>query len=74
MLTKLSLDLNWIKSTRDVTELNVCIPRRCRTFGARIGQIMKTYDYINRVVITLPLNSLRGYVDDTLPSHCYASP
>ena len=24
VLTKLSLDLNWIKSTRDVIELNVC--------------------------------------------------
>ena len=33
---------------------------------------MKTYDYINRVVITLPLNGLRGYVDNTLPSCCYA--
>ena len=29
---------------------------------------MKTYDYINRIVIMLPLNGLRGYVDDTLPS------
>ena len=26
------------------------------TFGTRIGRIMKTYDYINRVVITLPLS------------------
>ena len=33
---------------------------------------MKTYDYINRVVITLPLNGLRGYVDNTLPFCCYA--
>ena len=33
---------------------------------------MKTYDYINRVVIMLPLNGLRGYVDNTLPSRCYA--
>ena len=37
-----------------------------------IGRIVKTYDYINRVVITLPLNGLRGYVDNTLPSRCYA--
>ena len=36
--------------------------------------VMKMYDYINRVLITLPLNGLRGYVDDTLPSRCYASP
>ena len=41
-------------------------------FGAWIGRIVKTYDYINRVVITLPLNGLRGYVDNTLPSRCYA--
>ena len=32
---------------------------------------MKTYDYINRVVIMLPLNGLRGYVDNTLSSRCY---
>ena len=60
MLTKLSLGLNWIKSTRDVTELNVCRSRRCRTFGARIDQIVKTFDYINRVVITLPLIVYEG--------------
>ena len=43
-------------------------------FGTKDRSIVKTYDYINRVVITLPLNGLRGYVDDTLPSRCYASP
>ena len=31
-----------------------------RTFGARIGRIVKTYDYINRVVITLPLSVYEG--------------
>ena len=41
-------------------------------FGAWIGRIVETYDYINRVVITLPLDGLRGYVDNTLPSRCYA--
>ena len=60
MLTKLSLGLNWIKSKRDVTELNVCRSWRCRTFNARIGRIMKTYDYINRVVITLPFMVYEG--------------
>ena len=40
--------------------MNVCRLRRCRTFGARIGQIVKTYDYINRVVITLPLMVYEG--------------
>ena len=60
MLTKLSLGLSWIKSSRDITELNVCRSRRCRSFGARIGWIVKTYDYINRVVITLPLTVYEG--------------
>ena len=45
-----------------VTELNVCRSRRCRTFDARIGRIMKTYDYINRVDITL----LLSVYEDTL--------
>uniref|UniRef100_M8D709 Putative disease resistance protein RGA3 n=1 Tax=Aegilops tauschii TaxID=37682 RepID=M8D709_AEGTA len=48
--------LNGRASLWDVTELNVCRSRRCRTFGTRIGRIVKTYDYINRVVITLPLS------------------
>ena len=29
-------------------------------FGAWIGRIMKTYDYINRVVLTLPLTVYKG--------------
>ena len=33
MLTELTLVLNWIKSMRDIIELNVCRTRRCRTFG-----------------------------------------
>ena len=32
-----------------------------------IGRIVKTYDYINRVVINLPHNGLRGYVDTLSP-------
>ena len=32
-------------------------------FGTWIGRIVKTYDYINRVVITFPLSDLQGYVD-----------
>ena len=31
--------LYWIVSSWDVTELNVCRSRRCRTFGTRIGRI-----------------------------------
>ena len=60
MLIELSLGLNWIKSSRDVTELNVCRSRRYRIFGARIGRIVKMYDYINRVVLTLPLSVYKG--------------
>ena len=40
-------------------------------FGAWIGRIVKTYDYINRVVLTAFAYGLRGYVDNTLPSRCY---
>ena len=29
-------------------------------FDARIGRIMKMYDYINRVVITVPLSVYEG--------------
>ena len=56
----------------DVTELNVCRSRRCRTFGAWIGRIVKTYDYINRVVLMLPLTVYEGTWTNTLPSCCYA--
>ena len=60
MLTKLYLGLNWIKSSRDVTELNVCRSWRCRAFGTWIGWIAKTFDYINRVIETLPLSVCEG--------------
>ena len=36
-----------------VIKMNMCSTRRCRTFGAWIGRIVKTYDYINQ---TLPLS------------------
>ena len=29
-------------------------------FGTKIGRIMKTYDYMNRVVIMLPLSVYEG--------------
>ena len=41
-------------------------------FGTWIGRIVKTYDYINRVVITLPLTVYEGTWTNTLPSRCYA--
>ena len=60
------------RSSRDVIELNVCRTRRCRAFGTWISRIVKTYDYINRVVLTLPLMVYEGTWTYTLPSRCYA--
>ena len=60
MLTKLSRNALLDRSSRDVIELNVCKTRRCRAFGTWIGQIVKTYDYIYRVVLTLPLSVYEG--------------
>ena len=60
MLTELSLEALLDRSSWDVIELNVCSTRRCRAFGTWIGRIVKTYDYINRVVITLPLSVYEG--------------
>ena len=60
MLTELSCEALLDRSSRDVIELNVCCPRRCHTFGTLIGRIVKTYDYINRVVLTLPLSVYEG--------------
>ena len=36
-----------------------------------IGRIVKTYDYINRVVLTLPLTVYEGTWTNTLPYRCY---
>ena len=60
VLTKLSLNVLLDRNSRDVTELNVCRTRRCRTFGTWIGQIGKTYDYFLYVVSTLPLPVYEG--------------
>ena len=38
----------------------MCRSRRWHIFDARIGRIVKTYDYIKRVVITLPLSVYKG--------------
>ena len=48
------------QSSQDGIELNVCRTWRCRAFGTWIGRIVKTYDYINRVVLTLPLSVYEG--------------
>ena len=60
MLRELSLKGRLDRSSRDVIELNVCITRRCRTFGTWIGWIAKTFDYINRVMETPPLSVYEG--------------
>ena len=60
MLTELTLVLNWIKSTRDIIELNMCGTRRYRTFGTWIGWIAKTFDYINRVTKRFRLAIFKG--------------
>ena len=74
MLMKLFLELYWIMSSRDVTELNVCKSRRCRTFGTRDRSIVKTYDYINRAVITLPLTVYEGTWTTLSPLVAMSSP
>ena len=60
VLMELSLKARLDRSSRDVIEMNVCRTRRCRAFGTWIGRIVKTYDYINRVVLTLPLSVYEG--------------
>ena len=55
MLTELSLDTWLDRSSRDIIELNVCKNSEVSCFQCLIGQVVKTYDYINRVVLTLPL-------------------
>ena len=59
MLTKLSLNTRLDRSSRDVIVLNVLnIEVLCVRY--LIGRIVKTYDYINRVVLTLPLSVYEG--------------
>ena len=60
MLTKLSCEALLDRSSRDIIELNVCRTQRCHAFGTWIGRIVKTYDYINRVVLTLLLSVYKG--------------
>ena len=60
MLTELSLNTRLDRSSRDVIELNVCKNLKVLCFRCLIGQAMKTYNYINRVVLTLPLSVYEG--------------
>ena len=60
VLTEVSLDTRLDRSSRDVIELNVCKNSEVPCFRCLIGRAMKTYDYINRVVLTLPLSVYEG--------------
>ena len=60
MLTELSLDTRVDQSSRDVIELNVCKNLEVPCFLCLIGRAVKTYDYINRVVLTLLLTVYEG--------------
>ena len=60
VLTELSLDTRLDRSLRDVIELNVCKNSEVPCFRCLIGHAVKTYDYINHVVLTLPLTVYEG--------------
>ena len=60
VLTELSLDTRLDRSSRDVIELNVCRTSEVPCVRYLIGRIVKTFDYINRVVIMLPLTVYEG--------------
>ena len=60
MLTELSLDTRLDRSSMDVIEMNVCKNSEVPCFRCLIGRAVKTYDYINRVVLTLPLSVYEG--------------
>ena len=74
MLTNLSLDtlLDQEFEGRHQAERVQIVEVSCVRY--LIGWIMKTYDYINRVVITLPLTVYEGTWITLFPSCCYASP
>ena len=71
MLTELSIDTRVDRSSRDVIELYVCKNSKVSCFWCLIGRAVKTYDYINRVVLMLPLTVYEGTWTNTLPSRCY---
>ena len=59
MLTELSLKAWLDRSSRDVIEL-IVLNSEVSYVWYLIGWIMKTYDYINRVVLTLSLPVYEG--------------
>ena len=60
VLTELSLDTQLDRSSRYVIELYVCKNSEVPCFRCLIGRAVKTYDYINRVVLMLPLSVYEG--------------
>ena len=60
MLTELSLKARLDRSSRDVIDLNVCKNSEVSCFRCLTGGAVKTFDYINRVVLTLPLSVYEG--------------
>ena len=60
VLTKLSLNTRLDQSLRDIIELNNVQNSEVPCVRYLIGRIVKTYNYINRVVITLPLSVCEG--------------
>ena len=60
VLTELSLEARLDQCSRDVIELNVCKNSEVSCVRCLIGRTVKTYDYINRVVLTLPLSVYEG--------------
>ena len=60
VLTELSLEARLDRSSRDVIELNVCKNSEVPCFRRLIGRALKTYDYINHIVLTLPLSVYKG--------------
>ena len=60
MMTELSPKARLDRSSRDIIELYVCKSSEVSCFRCLIGRAVKTYDYINRVVLTLPLPVYEG--------------
>ena len=60
VLTELFPDILLDRSTGDVIELNVCKNSEVPCIKCLIGRTVKTYEYINRVVLTLPLSVYEG--------------
>ena len=67
VLTKLSLNTRLDRSSRDVIGAERVLNSEVSCVRYLIGQIMKTYNYINRVVLTLPLSVYEGTLTTLSP-------